>query len=87
MKQISFNPAHKHLFSEDFITGFNEGAKRQFENDIRPKGKWIWDRHNGEYYCSECKEVQEDIKTVMGFPDWNFCPNCGSDMRGEQDDQ
>ena len=53
----------------------------------RPKGKWIWDKHNGEYYCSECKEVQEDIKTVMGFPDWNFCPNCGSDMRGEQDDQ
>ena len=31
MKLISFNPAHKHLFSEDFITGFNEGAKRQYE--------------------------------------------------------
>lgn len=58
----------------------NEELRKQ----IRPHAKWIWDKHNGEYYCSECKEVQEDIKTVMGFPDWNFCPNCGADMRGEQ---
>ena len=31
MKLIRFNPAHKHLFSEDFIKGFDEGAKRQYE--------------------------------------------------------
>ena len=29
------------------------------------------------YECSNCN-------TVM-FNAWNYCPNCGADMRGEQD--
>ena len=28
--------------------------------------------------CSECKTI--------GSPSWNWCPNCGADMRGERDD-
>lgn len=44
----------------------------------RMKGRWIpfdipW------YQCSECGAVREN-KAFME----NFCPNCGSDMRGEQ---
>ena len=30
------------------------------------------------YECSNCN-------TVM-FSAWNYCPNCGADMRGEQDE-
>ena len=45
----------------------------------RMKGRWIpfdipW------YQCSECGAIREN-KTFME----NFCPNCGADMRGEQD--
>lgn len=48
----------------------------------RKKGKWI-----DNTYCSECGWVNQVepgfIGSVKGF---NFCPNCGCDMRGEQDE-
>lgn len=37
-------------------------------------GRWIWKDHY--LVCSECGE-ENDRK--------NYCPNCGADMRGEQD--
>ena len=56
---------------------------------IQPKrGRWISaDAIFGgvPFYCSECGE--NTLDTVMGKPRWNFCPNCGADMRGEQDDR
>ena len=43
-------------------------------------GKWIpimgLNHQNEKFICSECK-CQSDYK-------WNFCPNCGADMRGEE---
>ena len=50
------------------------------------RGKWISADamfHGVPFYCSECGENTWD--TVMGKPRWKFCPNCGADMRGEQD--
>jgi hypothetical protein len=44
------------------------------------KGKWI-DKSGGIEgawnYCSVCGEQAIDL--------YDFCPNCGADMRGEQD--
>lgn len=48
----------------------------------RKKGKWIdrgWSgdgRGNSwhEWECSECKHITKGAK-------WDFCPNCGADMR------
>ena len=43
---------------------------------IRPKGLWkIHDLVRHLYRCSECQTI-----TQIRF---NFCPNCGADMRGE----
>lgn len=45
----------------------------------RPQGEWI---DCGSYYkCPFCEEIEleNDGKT-------NFCPNCGSKMRGEHND-
>ena len=47
----------------------------------RPKGEWIYqfrDSENEEYRCSVCDYPQGHTH--------NFCPNCGADMRGEDDD-
>jgi hypothetical protein len=38
----------------------------------RPQGEWIDD--GGIEKCNQCGERKE-------FPHWNFCPNCGADMR------
>lgn len=49
--------------------------------DVRPvvRGKWT-QGGDGCEYCSECKYCME----LDGYT-FNFCPNCGADMRGEQD--
>ena len=46
----------------------------------RKRGEWQKKEKRGamtthtEYHCSECQ-------TIMGAR-WNYCPNCGTDMRG-----
>lgn len=57
----------------------------------RPKGHWkmfdIYDikgRISGEraIICDRCL-MKEIIR--FGQSKWNFCPNCGADMRGEEE--
>ena len=43
----------------------------------RTKGKWEYTR-NGIIYCNQCSHY-------LGFKG-NYCPNCGSYMRGEEND-
>lgn len=52
------------------------------------KGKWVLTDYPDEqtYKCSACNEVWIFLD---GTPEDNgafFCPNCGADMRGEQDE-
>ncbi len=46
----------------------------------RKKGKWIKYR-----YCSCCEWDKKDFDIYSGWAE-NYCPNCGADMRGEQDE-
>lgn len=44
------------------------------------KGHWITTRtlyHDGEKYCDKC-DIESPYNTS-----WDFCPNCGADMRGD----
>ena len=43
---------------------------------IRPKGKW--ERYGDTLKCPICRAIGENIKDSYCF---NFCPNCGADMR------
>lgn len=42
----------------------------------RKKGRWFWT--DGMYACDQCHEVLDEKSP--------FCPMCGADMRGEQDE-
>ena len=44
----------------------------------RKKGKWILETF--QIRCSQCNKLFSDNL----FPS-NYCPNCGADMRGQQD--
>ena len=51
----------------------------------RKTGKWVrnFDGNEWHWFCSNCKEkwYEEDLwMGGNGFP--NYCPNCGADMRG-----
>ena len=56
--------------------------------DVRPvkRGKWELKRYGpwaSRLKCSECGTLF-DIATDSAA--WNFCPNCGADMRGGEAD-
>ena len=60
--------------------------------DVRPnvKGKWIdghrsrWDGTFHWYrYCDQCGYERDDDDPVH---DSYFCPNCGAELRGEEDE-
>ncbi len=61
----------------------------------RKSGEWIIRDNPGTGWyrvtCSECGEDFTSVIQVIGFfPDakviWNYCPNCGADMRGGNDE-
>ena len=58
----------------------------------RKKGKWIYgeDEYGIDgYHCDKCGFfVPWDYthKFIDFIKDYHFCPNCGADMRGEQDE-
>lgn len=68
-----------------FLVGIEQAINEQPTIEERKKGKWIV--HLGgkyvgfpcaHYECSECHAYMPD--------NTNFCPNCGADMRGEEDE-
>lgn len=64
---------------------YREEARQTIAKYQRKKGKWIKAdetpyirKHYHTVCCSECHR--------QGSERWNYCPNCGADMRGGQDD-
>lgn len=53
----------------------------------RKKGKWVFNNGLKQFFCDQCGEpslTYDDIY-IYGMDFTNFCPNCGADMRYEQD--
>jgi hypothetical protein len=71
---------------DDVIFGNGKGndnicACNQYEPSVQPrkKGKWIYKPNiYGVAYCSEC-----DFE--LHINDTPYCPNCGAEMKGEED--
>lgn len=58
--------------------------------EARPSGEWI-KSETGVFICSKCNNGYKNQPTCMGHPMFEFCPMCGSkmkgaDMRGEKHD-
>ena len=51
----------------------------------RKKGKWIKEYWNGEHTrkCSACN-ITQTVTTYRGKVNFNYCPYCGADMRGDK---
>ena len=86
-KYISYASAKWHLYRE-FITD-KEAAKKAFRalsaipaDDVRPVKRAHW-KEDWEMGCSRCSECGEGFlwEDFDGVAEWNFCPNCGADIR------
>lgn len=63
--------------------------KLPFAQPERKTGKWIVldECSNEGVYCSEChkKVLKIDYSNTMKCKNFKFCPNCGADMRGDEE--
>lgn len=48
--------------------------------EVRPQGEWYYSIDKG-WECNQCHEIVKDMPTCMRKALYNFCPNCGADMR------
>jgi hypothetical protein len=77
----------------DYDTGYQDGLEDGL-NDIRPQGEWDYEKVAFYGVCSNCGVAVTSNKAEMflyeemrEFPhNINFCPNCGADMRGDDNE-
>ena len=63
-----------------------ECAIKALEEPERKKGEWIITSEFEDCYYAKCNQCNTTQVFYFNKPLTNFCPNCGADMRGEQDD-
>lgn len=86
MRLIDADKLIENKFKNDIsYNAFCSLVKRQPVVKERKKGKWIkMSDADGIYWaCSECGE---DIPRTESIDKKNYCPNCGADMRGDNDE-
>lgn len=57
------------------------------EEPERKKGEWIVTNEFEDCIYAKCNQCQVTQVFYYGKPLTNFCPNCGADMRGNQNEQ
>ena len=72
---------------DQYNKGYHDGMKRGIEIGSPTRGHWISTKEAEdmgdimkEFTCSVCGCCEWDCTESESF---NFCPNCGADMRGE----
>ena len=67
-------------WEKGYVAGFDDGYKTGRQAEERPKGKWIkHSTYKGVLICSHCHQGSNRF-----YDTFEFCPNCGADMRGEE---
>lgn len=84
MRLIDLDAEHDYMLEGKYEVQRADYLKSTIKAD-RPRGEWIFRREFVEdtpftgHRCSNCNYWKN-----MGI--WNFCPYCGADMRGEDNE-
>lgn len=78
--------ATEQAYKNGYEQGYEDGK------NARKKGEWLYDSGNDRYFCSNCEKKALDLKitydddsTLIETMLSDYCPHCGSNMRGEND--
>ena len=75
-----------HNLSDEFYGAMQVLDELPSVQPERKTGHWIKTARWGRvYYCNQCRNYLDFDGVNAGRGSTNFCPNCGADMRGEQD--
>ena len=87
MRLTKFNPetgqyeyVEKAKTQAEFMAQRKAVIQRLGELEDRAEGRWKG-AGMGDYYCSLC------CGQYSGADEYNYCPNCGAKMKGENDEQ
>ena len=64
-----------------FLKDTADCYEKEYLTSAERTGHWIHQTQYNRIQCSVCETVYRNT-----FAPKNFCPNCGADMRGEEDD-
>ena len=54
---------------------------------IQRVGRWVLEREpNGKPYCFHCSVCDDDFHHIGIMVAYDYCPNCGAKMDGEEKD-
>ena len=84
LKESNTDGAYGYMDTKSIVDLLNDLPSAQPER----KGRWIkldMHAHLADHKCTACGQ-ECYVPTCMGEPMYIYCPNCGADMRGKQDD-
>ena len=70
--------------TREFVQSAIDYIRKELEElpSARPKGEWKPKNHHTDY-CSNCGFEETQWRTA----DYNFCPSCGAQMKGADDER
>ena len=61
--------------------------KKKTISPVTPKGKWL-NEFGGDYRCSKCHKIIEiGVRGKTNITQFYYCPNCGAEMSGGEEDE
>lgn len=71
--------------TREALSLLKKAIKKISPEDVRPvvRGRWIPKNADGSWRVDACSACKKDTHYLRHASAYDFCPNCGADMRGE----
>ena len=90
IKHLSYKISYCKGADRMWVDGVNVDALEIAVREIRREGEWkevLRYRPTDKAAICECSLCHDTVWVYDGQRKWNYCPNCGAAMEGEEDDE
>lgn len=71
-------------YVKDYDYAYRYAIEAEPTVDVQPVRHGVWKKIRGTINCSECKSCSWSMSFEDLVTSFNFCPNCGAKMDGEE---